>query len=85
MIRYENQCCGCATPGYPCVGRTCSFRNAPVYYCDFCGEQTTCLYSIEGEHYCDECAQAYLEDCFDELSLSDKAEVLNIGIGRLDS
>lgn len=36
MMRYENHCCGCAVPGYPCEGDSCSRRNVPVYYCDKC-------------------------------------------------
>ena len=36
MIKEENDCCGCATESYPCLGDTCSFRHAKHYYCDKC-------------------------------------------------
>lgn len=38
-MRYEvNECCGCAVPGYPCLGDGCSMRHVPRYVCDRCGE-----------------------------------------------
>lgn len=39
MIRYEDHCCDCAVPGYPCLGDSCSLRHVPVLYCDMCGEE----------------------------------------------
>ena len=36
MIFYENRCVDC---GLPCLGSTCNLTNAPVYYCDNCGEE----------------------------------------------
>lgn len=47
MVRIENHCCDCATPGYPCRGSLCPNRNVEVHYCDRCGEQ------IEGEPFDD--------------------------------
>ena len=39
-MRYiENQCCGCATPGYPCIGEACSLRQSEVIICDYCGKE----------------------------------------------
>lgn len=59
MIKYENDCCGCAVPGYPCLGDACRLRHAPHIYCDECGEE---LYDGEEEynldqeyHLCDNC------------------------------
>lgn len=39
MIVYENECCGCAVPGYPCIGDACSLTHVPHIYCDICGEE----------------------------------------------
>ena len=38
-ITYKNDCCGCAVPGYPCLGNACPNRNAPHYFCDECKDE----------------------------------------------
>lgn len=83
MIKYENQCCGCATDGYPCIGESCPYVKVPVYYCDNCKEESAHAYEIDGEHYCEECAGKYMKDIFLDLSTAEQAEILNIE--RLDS
>ena len=57
MKRYENDCVGCATESYPCVGSTCKYRNNPHWYCDNCGEEhePTNLYLYDGNELCSEC------------------------------
>ena len=59
MLKYENQCCGCATDGYPCRGQSCPNRNVPVYYCDKCPpkrrEPLDEVYEVDGEHLCEDC------------------------------
>ena len=58
-LRYENQCCDCAAPGYPCLGKYCSNRNVPVYYCDNCDPRCESpleeVYEVEGDHLCEDC------------------------------
>lgn len=54
MIRYENHCCDCATPAYPCRGSSCKLRRVPVMYCDNC--DTEIEDTIDGEELCEECA-----------------------------
>ena len=44
MITYEDECCGCAVPGYPCMGSACPNRNVPHMYCDNCGDDVEKLY-----------------------------------------
>lgn len=60
MVQFENECCDCAVPGYPCRGNTCSRRHVPHYYCDICGDE------IEGDVYvydgCDMCADCYRKE-----------------------
>lgn len=58
MVRYENDCCGCASPAYPCLGSACTLRNVPHYYCDKCGEEETLFQTDEGEL----CADCILEN-----------------------
>ena len=54
-VKYEDHCCGCATPGYPCLGSSCPNRNISVYYCDQCGEELEEIYDVDGEELCEEC------------------------------
>lgn len=74
--KIENQCVDC---GLPCLGESCSCRNVRVFYCDMCGSEDA-VYRIYNNDYCEECAKKYLKDSFDELTLSEKAEILNIDI-----
>jgi hypothetical protein len=60
MIRYENQCCGCAAPGYPCIGSSCPNRHVEVHYCDECDEELEEIYDVDGKELCEEC----LKDMF---------------------
>ena len=60
MIVYENHCCDCAVPGYPCLGRSCPLVNVEVHYCDHCGEEIDKIYDVDGEELCEEC----LKDMF---------------------
>ena len=55
MLQYENRCCECATPGYPCLGSSCPNRNVPVHYCDRCDEELEKIYDVDGEELCEEC------------------------------
>lgn len=63
----RNDCCGCATPSYPCQGNSCPLRNATHYFCDRCGNETT-LYEYDGEELCKEC----LIKCFEIVKGSDE-------------
>ncbi len=55
MVRYEDRCCDCAVPGYPCQGSSCPNRNVPVYYCDKCGDELDDIYDADGEELCEDC------------------------------
>ena len=84
MIKYENQCCDCAVPGYPCEGSSCPYLSVPVYYCDTCNNDTYAEYEVEGEHYCREHAKEYLKDAFEDLALLEQAKTLNILLRSLE-
>lgn len=60
-IRYENRCCDCAVPVYPCLGDSCPKRHVKHYYCDECGEDVEKLYEFEGEELCLDCIEKRLE------------------------
>lgn len=56
MIRYENHCCDCAVPGYPCIGNNCPYINVETYYCDVCKDKVEKLYmSDDGLELCEDC------------------------------
>ena len=84
MIRYENQCCDCAVPGYPCLGSSCPYVDVPVYYCDACDNEIHTGYEIDGDHYCEGCARQYINECFKDLTLSEQAEALDITLKSLE-
>ena len=45
MIKYENECCDCATESYPCLGSACPNRNVKHLYCDECDDDCEELYN----------------------------------------
>lgn len=55
MVKYENHCCSCAVPGYPCLGDSCFLRNVEVHYCDCCDGELEEIYDVDGEELCEEC------------------------------
>ena len=54
-IRYEDECCGCAVPGYPCLGSECPNRHVPHLYCDKCEDEVEELYKTENGELCAIC------------------------------
>ena len=57
MVKYENHCCDCAAPGYPCMGNSCSLRNVEIHYCDNpkCNAELEDAYEEDGFEYCADC------------------------------
>ena len=84
MIKRENHCCSCAVPGYPCLGGSCPYVNVSVYYCDDCDSDTYAEYNIGGAHYCEKHLKEYLKEAFEELTISEQAEMLDISLERLE-
>ena len=84
MIKYENHCCACAVPGYPCMENSCPYVNVSVAYCDECSNDTYAQYDIDGEHYCEEHAKEYLKEVFEDLTISEQAEVLDVLLKKLE-
>ena len=67
MIKYENECCGCATESYPCLGSACPNWNVKHLYCDKCGEDVEELYKVDGEELCEDC----LKNNFEKVELEE--------------
>lgn len=61
MVMMENECCGCATENYPCLGSACPNRNVPHLYCDKCEEDVEELYETENGQLCAECVLGMFE------------------------
>jgi len=55
MQTYENECCSCESPGYPCLGDSCPRRHVLHLYCDECGKDVEELFDYEGKEVCEEC------------------------------
>lgn len=77
--RIENHCVDC---GLPCVGNLCAYRNVSVDYCDDCGEEAE--YCVDGEDLCETCTEKRIREVFDDLTLSEKAEAMNIDLSRIN-
>ena len=80
MRKNENHCVQC---DLPCIGRACPYVNVEVVICDVCDELDA-TYHIDGEDYCEECAKRYMQSVFDELAITERAEVLGLDISRID-
>ena len=63
MVKYENDCCGCSVPAYPCIGNSCSYRHVPYLICDDCGEEVEQgeLFEFDGEELCIDCIKKRLD------------------------
>ena len=61
MIKYQNDCRGCAVPAYPCLGDSCPLRHSRHLYCDKCGDDVEKLYYLNGEELCKNCVLEKLE------------------------
>ena len=61
MITYEDECVGCATESYPCLGSVCPNRNVKHLYCDKCKDDVEKLYKCDGEELCEKCLLAEFE------------------------
>lgn len=61
MVKIENRCCDCASPGYPCRGSSCPLRRVEVFYCDRCDMEIDPdeVLHVDGEDLCKDC---YSED-----------------------
>lgn len=56
MKEWRNNCMGCSTESYPCLGDACKYRHVPYLICDECGDDN-CeeLYVVDEEELCEDC------------------------------
>ena len=57
MLKYENRCCNCPAPAYPCLGSSCPYRKVEVIYCNHCDTEIDSneVYVVDGEDLCENC------------------------------
>lgn len=82
MRKYENQCVGCPE-GMGCIGSSCPYVNVAIDCCDECGSENA-EYRIDGDDLCEDCAKKYLKSTFDDLSLSEMAEAVDVDLQTID-
>jgi formylmethanofuran dehydrogenase subunit E len=62
-MQYEvNECCGCASPAYPCRGPRCELRHVTRYQCDRCGEEDLTYDQVRELDGQDLCLMCYDEE-----------------------
>ena len=61
MVKYEDECCGCSTESYPCLGSACPNRHVKHLYRDKCGNDVERLYEFDGKKLCGDCVLKELE------------------------
>lgn len=78
MVMERNECCGCASGGYPCMGDVCSKRHAKYLCCDHCREDCYDeLYKVEGGWICASCVKKYYPSfSIDELETMDFQDIV---------
>ena len=73
MKTKESLCVDC---GLPCLKNGCPYYSVTVVYCDECGDYA--MHAMDGQDLCEECAKKYVDGAWDDLSVSEKAEMLKI-------
>ncbi|MBQ2397776.1 MAG: hypothetical protein II304_12210 [Bacteroidales bacterium] len=76
----ENQCIDC---GLHCIGNACRYRNVVVDYCDDCGDEGA-RYRIDSDDLCEDCVKARIKEAFDDLTLSEQAEAVDIDLSEIN-
>lgn len=61
MVKIMNECCNCATPGYPCRGKACERQHVKHLICNRCGMDVEELYVIDGQEICLDCLPHVVE------------------------
>ena len=82
MRKYENECVGCPTE-MGCIGDSCPYINVPRDYCDLCGYEGA-IYRIDSEDYCEDCIKQYFQDMFDDLTITEKAKILEVDMEEIN-
>ena len=74
----ESYCVDC---GLPCLGKFCPNHLRTNYYCNKCEE--CAKYQIEDNDYCESCANEYLQQIFNDLSIAQKTKILDLSFRKI--
>lgn len=83
MTAYEDRCVGCTDLGLHCQGSSCKNKNVEVHYCDEC-KSDGCVAILDDEELCESCAETFVDDIWNQLSLSEKIELLTNQDGYIE-
>lgn len=62
MVITRNDCCGCATEMYPCLGNLCERQHAKHLICDCCKDDVSELYQVDVLELCEDCLESHYPD-----------------------
>ena len=82
MRKIVDNCVGCKDMGLPCLGSSCPNGKTYVEFCDECDNLANCF--LDGKALSEDCAQEYLTESFGDLSVKEKAEVLQMDYDSID-
>ena len=74
MTKIKSECVDCQLP---CIKSECPYYRVERIVCDECVEEIA-EYIVDGEEYCKQCAEEYLNNAFSDLSLNEKAKALDV-------
>ena len=83
MKQTVDNCVNCTSMGLHCIGSSCRNSSREVTICDDCRTRYATV-NIDGDNYCDDCANNYLNEVFSNLNLKYKIEILDDAIELTD-
>lgn len=76
MMISRNECIKCDEY---CIGNQCPLKDIVVHYCDECTYRRA-DYIIDGIELCENCAEKFLNEEFNDLSVEEKADSLGFRV-----
>lgn len=80
MRKLVDDCVGCKDMGLSCLGISCPNKKVETYYCDCDGCESLAYFTLDGIDLCDEHAREYLQDIFDDSTISELAELFGVNL-----
>lgn len=80
MEKIESLCVDCQLP---CIHGACLYYEVIMHYCDQCYKKES-KYKIDGDDYCEDCAEKFFKDLYDDTSYEDIAKLHNICFKKYD-
>lgn len=74
----ESKCVGC---DLPCIHNSCPHYKVEVAYCDSCNSEAD--YEVDGEDLCKDCTESLLNECFNDLSIEERAKLVDVDIRKI--